>query len=116
MKQWKLCAPAPDDFLASRLDLSKIILQLLYNRGITDNLALDSFWRDILPADKVLDIAGTPDLRFYNPFLFRDMDSATDLIIEHIKNGHKTDKIKDNLDKVNYIDLRYGDKVFIGNK
>lgn len=28
----------------------------------------------------------------------------------------KTDKIKDNLDKVNYVDLRYGDKVFIGNK
>ena len=28
----------------------------------------------------------------------------------------KTDKIKDNLGKVNYVDLRYGDKVFIGNK
>lgn len=89
MKQWKICAPAPDDFLASRSDLSKIILQLLFNRGITDSLALESFWHDILPADKVLDIASTPDLRFYNPFLFRDMESATDLIIEHIKNGHK---------------------------
>lgn len=28
----------------------------------------------------------------------------------------KKEKIKDNLDKVNYVDLRYGDKVYIGNK
>lgn len=28
----------------------------------------------------------------------------------------KKEKIKDNLDKVNYLDLRYGDKVFIGYK
>ena len=28
----------------------------------------------------------------------------------------KKEKIKDNLDAVNYVDLRYGDKVFIGNK
>ena len=28
----------------------------------------------------------------------------------------KNQKIKDNLSKVNYVDLRYGDKVYIGNK
>lgn len=28
----------------------------------------------------------------------------------------KKEKIKDNLDKINYVDLRYGDKVYIGNK
>lgn len=28
----------------------------------------------------------------------------------------KKEKIKDNLSKVNYVDLRYGDKVYIGNK
>jgi cell division septal protein FtsQ len=28
----------------------------------------------------------------------------------------KKEKIKDNLDKINYLDLRYGDKVYIGNK
>lgn len=28
----------------------------------------------------------------------------------------KKEKIKDNLSKINYIDLRYGDKVYIGNK
>ena len=28
----------------------------------------------------------------------------------------KREKIKDNISKVNYIDLRYGDKVYIGNK
>jgi len=89
MKQWKLCDKAPADFLTSRPDLSEIVLQLLYNRGLTDDLSLESFCRDILSVDQVLDIAGTPDLRFYNPFLFRDMEAATDLIIDHIKNGRK---------------------------
>ena len=28
----------------------------------------------------------------------------------------KKEKIKDNLGSVNYVDLRYGDKVYIGNK
>lgn len=28
----------------------------------------------------------------------------------------KKEKIKDNLSKINYVDLRYGDKVYIGNK
>lgn len=89
MKQWKLCDKAPDDFLSSKPDLSPTVLQLLYNRGITEDSALESFLHDSLPAEKMLDIAGTPDLRFYNPFLFRDMEAAANLIIDHIKKGNK---------------------------
>ncbi len=89
MKQWQLCAKVPDAFLTGKSNLSKIVLQLLYNRGISEDNALEAFLYDTLPLEKTLDIAGTPDLKFYNPFLFRDMEAATVLIIDHIKNGHK---------------------------
>jgi len=89
MKQWQLYPVAPDEFLASRLDLSPLVLQLLYNRGLQETSALEAFLHDILPIDKTLDIAGVSDLRFYDPFLFRDMNAAVDLIISQIKKGGK---------------------------
>ena len=89
MKQWQLYPVAPDEFLSSRPDLSPLVLQLLYNRGLQEVSALETFLHDILPIDKTLDIASVSDLRFYDPFLFRDMAAAVDLIISHIKKGNK---------------------------
>ena len=89
MKQWQLYEAAPLEFLNSHPDLSPVVLQLLYNRGLKEPSVLESFLHDILPADKTLDIAGVSDLRFYDPFLFRDMAAAVDLIISHIKKGNK---------------------------
>jgi len=89
MKQWQLYPVAPDEFLNSRPDLSPLVLQLLYNRGLQEVSALETFLHDILPIDKTLDIAGVSDLRFYDPFLFRDMAAAVDSIISHIKKGNK---------------------------
>ena len=89
MKQWQLYPVAPEDFLTCRPDLSPLILQLLYNRGLQEPTALETFLHDILPVDKTLDIAGVSDLRFYDPFLFRDMAAAVDLIVSHIKAGNK---------------------------
>ncbi len=89
MKQWQLYQAAPPEFLSSRPDLSPVILQLLYNRGLTDFSSFNAFLHDALSQDKILDIAGVSDLRFYNPFLFRDMEAAVDLIIFHIKKGSK---------------------------
>lgn len=43
----------------------------------------------MLPLDKTLDIAGISDLRFYNPFLFKNMEVISDLVISHIKKGNK---------------------------
>lgn len=88
-KKWQLHEAAPDIFLNQNLGLSKTTLQLLYNRGIKEEMAIKSFLYDILPDDKVLDIAGAPGLLFYNPFLFRDMTAAVDLIISYIKEGKK---------------------------
>lgn len=89
MKQWQLYQAAPPDFLNSHADLSPVILQLLYNRGLVDQNSLSIFLHDILPPDKTLDVAGVSDLRFYDPFLFKDMAAAVDSIISHIKKGDK---------------------------
>lgn len=89
MKQWQLYPVAPPDFLDSHSDLSPLVLQLLYNRGIKESSAFESFLHDVLPSDKTLDIAGVSDLRFYDPFLFKNMSAAVDLIISHIKKGNK---------------------------
>ena len=89
MKQWQLYPVASEEFLNSHSDLSPLILQLLYNRGLQEISALEAFLHDILPTDKTLDIAGVSDLRFYDPFLFKNMTAAVDLIISHIKAGHK---------------------------
>jgi len=89
MKQWQLYPPAPEDFLTTRSDLSPLVMQLLYNRGLIEPMALEAYLHDVLPADKTLDIAGVSDLRFYDPFLFKNMGAAVDLIISHIKAGHK---------------------------
>ena len=80
MKQWQLYPSAPEDFLATRSDLSPLVMQLLFNRGLQEPSALETFLHDILPADKTLDIAGVSDLRFYNPFLFKNMAAAVDSI------------------------------------
>ncbi len=89
MKQWQLYPVAPVDFLNSRSDLSPLIVQLLYNRGLQEVSALEAFLHDILPIDKTLDIVGVSDLRFYDPFLFKNMAAAVDLIILNIKAGNK---------------------------
>jgi single-stranded-DNA-specific exonuclease RecJ len=89
MKQWQLYPTAPEEFLNSHSDLSPLVLQLLYNRGLQEASALESFLHDVLPIDKTLDVAGVSDLRFFDPFLFRDMTAAVDSIISHIKQGHK---------------------------
>ncbi|MEI6835373.1 MAG: single-stranded-DNA-specific exonuclease RecJ [Candidatus Falkowbacteria bacterium] len=89
MKQWQLYPAAPEEFLISRPDLSPLVLQLLYNRGLKEFSALEAFLHDILPLDKTLDIAGVSDLRFYDPFLFKNMAAAVDLIIANIKTGNK---------------------------
>ena len=61
--RWQLSAPAPPEFLAQVRELSPLIGQLLYNRGLTDPGQLESF----LSADRRL--AG-------DPFLLPDIQPA----------------------------------------
>jgi hypothetical protein len=89
MKKWQLYPAAPPEFFQSTIGLNSILAQLLYNRGLTDRIAIDNFNDDHLDPELILDIVGCPELVFYNPFIFKDMDAAVALIIEEIKAGHK---------------------------
>lgn len=94
MKQWQLAPAAPAEFIQANLDIRPLLLQLLYNRGLKTEASLRSFLDKRLDEDKVLKLSGNDglsadDLLFYDPFLFKDMEKVVDLIISHIKAGHK---------------------------
>ena len=42
-KKWKLAEPIPDNFTDQFPDINPIVLQLLYNRGIVTQEAIDEF-------------------------------------------------------------------------
>lgn len=74
MKVWQVAPPLSADALAQYPEASPLIAQLLFNRGLKDPADVRRFFAD---AD------------FYDPFAFRHMAAATDLVISHIKAGDK---------------------------
>jgi len=76
-KEWNLSAEVPTDFLKKFPNLDKLTLQLLYNRNITSKEEIEHF---VNP-----DYSKTT----FDPFLFKDMSSAVELIIKHIKKHNK---------------------------
>lgn len=89
MKKWQLYPTAPPKFFQSTSGLNVVLAQLLYNRGLTNKTAIDNFNDDHLDPELTLDIVGCPELVFYNPFIFKDMDAVVALIIKEVKAGHK---------------------------
>ena len=73
-KIWQVAPPISQEVINSNPDLHPVILQLLHNRGLTEKLAINNF------------LQGAP---LVDPFLFTNMQAACELIIEHIKAGHK---------------------------
>lgn len=78
---WQLASKIPAELAAAELNYHPIILQLLYNRGFKTPTDITEFFSEDLAVEE----AGQK----YDPFLFRDMNAAVDLIIFHIKAGHK---------------------------
>ena len=77
MNKWSLLSPPPADFLSSHPELPGIVSQLLWNRNIRTDEAIDEF----LNPDYGTDI--------HDPFLFKEMDRATDIIFAAIKENKK---------------------------
>lgn len=77
-KQWQIMPEISDEIIKNNSGINKIILQLLYNRGLTEKKDIDLFLK--------------PDYKAHthSPSLFLNMENATDKIIGHIK---KKDKI-----------------------
>lgn len=75
--RWQTMPVFPAEFKASFPEYDDIILQLLYNRGLKTAEEIASFLNPDYPTRKL------------DPFRFRRMEEAVDLIIKHVKAGHK---------------------------
>lgn len=75
--RWNILPKPPAEFNASLPELPEIVCHLLWHRGIRELNKIDEF----LNPDYTKDV--------YNPFLFQDMEKATDIILEHIRQGKK---------------------------
>ncbi len=75
-KQWKIATEAPQDLQNAFPELNRVVLQLLYNRGITEPAVIENF---LSPEYKNL----------YDPFLFQDMEKAVERIWLAIQNDEK---------------------------
>jgi len=88
-KNWKVSELPPAEFKQSLPEINGLLLNILWNRGLRNAEAVRAFLSDDIDPKLSLDISGNGSLNFYNPFLFKDMQAAVDLIIKHIKEGHK---------------------------
>jgi len=74
--RWNLLPPAPEGFLADNAGLPPLVVQLLFNRGLTDLSQLPSF----LAGDKSLSAS---------PFLLPDMPRAVARIFQALLSGEQ---------------------------
>lgn len=88
MKQWQIYSKIEAGFLLQYPKIDPILLQLLFNRGLKDKIDIRSFLDNELDQTKILKVGDDESLAFYDPFLFKNMSAAVDLIISHIKNGN----------------------------
>lgn len=88
-KYWQINPVAPPEFFSSLPEIEPVIAQILWNRGLRSATAVRAFLSDALEPELSLDLTGNKDLVFYNPFLFRDMQAAVDIIVKHIKARNK---------------------------
>lgn len=89
MKQWQTAPKISPEFAGSQPEYSPALLQLLSNRGLKTSEAIRTFLTDALDPALVLAIGETNNCHLYDPFLFRHMDAAATLIIDHIKKGNR---------------------------
>ncbi len=71
MKKWQLRDKIKPDFINENSEINPLLLQILFNRGLKDKDSIQSF------------LSGSG---YHDPFLFKNMASAVDLIIKNIKN------------------------------
>jgi single-stranded-DNA-specific exonuclease len=75
-KQWQIAPAVPKEMQDQFPELHRVVLQLLYNRGITDTASIENF---LTPEYKQL----------HSPFLFQDMEKAVERIWQAIENHER---------------------------
>lgn len=88
MKEWQLYPLVPNDIKADNPGIDPVLLQLLFNRGLKTAEEFRVFLEDELDPKQTLKLSATSEAAFYNPFLFKNMEAATELIIKHLKAGN----------------------------
>ena len=88
MKEWRLIPQNKFDQKLPDININPILLQLLYNRGFTTTSAIVNYFNCELDEKLVKSFSKEDDNRFYDPFIFKDMELAVDIIISHIKKGN----------------------------
>lgn len=76
-KNWQILPKIKQDLIKNFSDSNQVILQLLFNRGLTEKKDIEKFLNPNYEKDT------------HDPFLFQDMAKAVDLIIKHIKAQNK---------------------------
>lgn len=73
LKKWNILPPPPVEFIDSHPELPATVTRLLWNRNLREQKQIDEFLN--------------PDYSqgIHDPFLFQDMEKATDIIFEAIK-------------------------------
>ncbi|NUM25297.1 MAG: single-stranded-DNA-specific exonuclease RecJ [Candidatus Buchananbacteria bacterium] len=74
---WQVAAAVPKEFSDKFPEINPIVLQLLYNRGIKTQEAVDEFLNPDYGAD------------IHSPFLFRDMEKAVTRILQAVEEKEK---------------------------
>jgi single-stranded-DNA-specific exonuclease len=75
-KVWQIAPRVREDFVKKFPEYDRVLLQLLYNRGIKDDEAISLFLRGKYEDN-------------FSPFAFNKMEEAINLTIDHIKRGDK---------------------------
>jgi single-stranded-DNA-specific exonuclease len=73
-KLWQIAVSAREDFFKKFPEYDRVVLQLLYNRGVRDPEAIDLFLRGRFEDN-------------FNPFLFNEMEKAIEAVIARVKQG-----------------------------
>ncbi len=76
-KKWKISKDLDDKFPKDFPEYNDVILKMLFNRGLRSGPEIEEFMN---PKN---------DKSLYDPYLFRDMEKAVDLIVGHIKKQNK---------------------------
>lgn len=87
MKEWRLLPELKPSEELIKLNLNPLLLQLMLHRGFTTPSAINNFLNFKLDEGKILAMSQEDENGFYDPFIFKDMERAVELIISHIKKG-----------------------------
>ncbi|HRH32888.1 MAG TPA: single-stranded-DNA-specific exonuclease RecJ [bacterium] len=76
-KNWLVLPKAPVEFIEQLTDVSPVVAQLLFNRGLITQEQIEIFLEPEIHS------------KIYDPLMFRNMEAALTLTIDHIKKGSK---------------------------